>query len=144
MDENFNYSNVPNGFLHCLNASCQFADSCMRYQVGIRVPATCKNILIVNPTYVFSKKKCPVFLPKESLYYAYGIDHLYDDIPYGIAVKIKQQLIVAYGKNLYYRFKRKERYLTPKEQDHIWSVFKTFGIEQKPQFDSYEEAYRWG
>lgn len=40
MSPDFNYSEVPATFLHCLNKQCKHSAKCMRYLVTAYVPAT--------------------------------------------------------------------------------------------------------
>ena len=143
MVKNLDYSDVPDGFTHCLNASCKMADSCLRYQARQFIPASCKTIKVINPTLMIHDEKCPAYLSDTNLRYAYGIDHLYDTILYGVAVQIKQQLIGIYGKSMYYRFKRKEKCFTPKDQELVSNVFKQYGVDDPPKFDYYVPGYKW-
>ena len=96
MVKKLDYSDVPDGFTHCMNANCQMADSCLRYQAGQYIPASCKTIKVVNPTLILSDGKCSAYLSETDLRYAYGMDHLYDTILYGVAIQIKKQLIDIY------------------------------------------------
>lgn len=138
MSNNNYYLNLPNGFVYCFNAKCKLANTCLRYQAGCLSASLCKTINVVNPSLFSSEKECSEFLSSNGVYYAYGIDHLYDSIPYGVAIKIKQHLLSSFGKNIYYRYKRKEKCLGPEEQDFIRQVFLLFGIKEKPNFDHYE------
>lgn len=144
MIKKINYLELPVGFLHCFNASCEFASSCVRYQAGCMIPKTRSAVMAVNPILASSEEKCSEFLSDESiLYCAYGIDHLYDNLLYTVAVDIKRQLLSAWGKNMYYRFKRREKPLTPKDQEFVYGIFKEHGVKEKPRFDYYEENYKW-
>lgn len=133
---------VPSGFMHCLNASCQLADTCLRYRAMASLPKGCKPITIVNPAFVPSGNRCPEFLSIENQQCAYGIDHLYDDMKYATAVKVKEHLIGHFGKNIYYRFMRKEKCFTPEHQQYIQEVFRKFDVEGTPRFDTYEPCYK--
>lgn len=142
MEKNISYSNVPNGFVHCFNAKCKFADSCLRFQRGKLISSTCKTVSVVNPSFSsLFESECPEYIPAEGLYKAYGMDHLFDAIPYGVAIKIKQHLIASFGKNIYYRYKRKEKCFTTDEQVFVYEVFKLYGVKEKPEFDYYEVDY---
>ena len=139
MDKKIYYSNVPDGFVHCFNASCEFAVSCLRFQMGRVISSTCKTVNVVNPSFSsLFEQECPEFVPINGVHYAFGMDHLYDSIPYGTAVKIKQHLLMAFGKNIYYRYKRKEKCFTPSEQAFVYEVFKLYGVKERPMFDFYE------
>ena len=134
--------NPPSGFLHCFNAKCQLADTCLRYQSAACIPPECKSVLVVNPSCASSGETCQEFLSMESQRCAYGIDHLYDELPYAVAVKMKNYLISYFGKNIYYRFKRKEKGFTPQLQVFVQSVFRDFGVEKIPHFDYYEPFFK--
>ena len=44
---------------------------------------------------------------------------------------------------MYYRFYRKEKYLSPEQQEYIRRIFRQKGITEEPAFDSYTEEYKW-
>ena len=74
MSPDFNYSEVPNIFLHCLNKQCKHSAKCMRYLVTAYVPDNYPVISTVNPNYFSShKESCPyrkerLLKPKEQEY----------------------------------------------------------------------------
>ena len=49
MSPDFNYSEVPATFLHCLNKQCKHSAKCMRYLVTAYVPDNYPVISTVNP-----------------------------------------------------------------------------------------------
>ena len=51
MSPDFNYSEVPATFLHCLNKQCKHSAKCMRYLVTAYVPDNYPVISTVNPNY---------------------------------------------------------------------------------------------
>jgi hypothetical protein len=75
--------------------------------------------------------------------YAVGMDHLLDQIPYLEAKRIKQRLLMTYGKNKFYQFKRKERTFSPEDQQYIRQVFRMYGVKDEPVFDAWLSGYRW-
>ena len=86
---------------------------------------------------------CPHFQNAEKIHVAWGISHLLDNVPYKDGTNIKQQLIGHFGKTLYYRFYREERFLSPAEQHYIRQLFRRKGITEEPVFDSYTDEYNW-
>lgn len=63
MSPDFNYSEVPATFLHCLNKQCKHSAKCMRYLVTAYVPDNYPVISTVNPNYFSShKESCPYFM----------------------------------------------------------------------------------
>lgn len=93
-------------------------------------------------TYQSYRKVCG-FHADTPVQYAVGMDHLLDQIPYLEAKRIKQRLLMTYGKNKFYQFKRKERTFSPEDQQYIRQVFRAYGVEDEPVFDAWQSGYRW-
>ncbi|WP_369892827.1 DUF6078 family protein [Bacteroides sp. AN502(2024)] len=53
------------------------------------------------------------------------------------------QSIIFIGRGTYYRFYRKERYLSLEQQEYIRRIFRQKGIAEESAFDSYIEEYMW-
>ena len=116
MSPDFNYSEVPATFLHCLNKQCKHSAKCMRYLVTAYVPDNYPVISTVNPNYFSSHKE---------------------------ALGIKRELMAELNRTTYYRCYRKERLLKPKEQEYIRQLFLKRGIKEEPVYDEYVEQYEW-
>lgn len=145
MKANFDYNSVPYNFTHCLNKQCSHSTDCLRHQIALRIPPERDTINIVNPAYAASgnEENCPFFKPDQLLRYASGIMHLLDKIPHSDAVIIKQQMIEHFGRNAYYRFRRKEQLINPSDQKYIRQLFHKNGITAEPVYDEYIERYEW-
>lgn len=52
-------------------------------------------------------------------------------------------MLSHFGRGLYYRFYRKEKYLSPEQQEYIRRIFRQKGITEEPAFESYTEEYKW-
>ena len=114
MIEKLDYAMVPTGFVHCFNENCKNANRCLRHQIVRFIPDTLWAVSIVNPARTSPTGKCAAFMADTPVQYAVGMDHLLDQIPYLEAKRIKQRLLMTYGKNKFYQFKRKERIFRPK------------------------------
>ncbi|GKG70916.1 hypothetical protein CE91St1_00590 [Parabacteroides goldsteinii] len=143
MIEKLDYAMVPTGFAHCFNGNCKSADHCLRHQIVRFIPDTHWSISVVNPACTNSDGDCKAFMADTPVQYAVGMDHLLDRIPYKEAKCIKQRLLMTYGKNKFYQFKRKERIFSPEDQHYIQQVFLNNGVEEEPTFDSWKTGYRW-
>ena len=129
MSPDFNYSEVPATFLHCLNKQCKHSAKCMRYLVTAYVPDNYPVISTVNPNYFSShKESCPYFMADKKKRFALGI---------------KRELMAELNRTTYYRCYRKERLLKPKEQEYIRQLFLKRGIKEEPVYDEYVEQYEW-
>ena len=107
------------------------------------VPFHNKSTTFVNHVCNIQYTDCPHFQNAEKIHVAWGISHLLDNVPYKDGTNIKQQLIGHFGKTLYYRFYREERFLSPAEQNYIRQLFRRKGITEEPVFDSYTDEYNW-
>lgn len=114
---------VPTGFVHCFNGNCKNANRCLRHQIIRFIPDTLWAVSIVNPARTSPTGKCAAFMADTPVQYAVGMDHLLDQIPYLEAKRIKQRLLMTYGKNKFYQFKRKERIFSPEDQHYVHKFF---------------------
>ena len=143
MIEKLDYAMVPTGFVHCFNGNCKNANRCLRHQIIRFIPDTLWAVSVVNPARTSPTGKGAAFMADTPVQYAVGMDHLLDQIPYLEAKRIKQRLLMTYGKNRFYQFKRKERTFSPEDQQYIRQVFRAYGVEDEPVFDAWQSGYRW-
>ena len=66
-----------------------------------------------------------------------------DNVPHKDAEQLKSLMLSHFGRGMYYRFYRKEKYLSPEQQEYIRRIFRQKGITEEPAFDSYTEEYEW-
>ncbi len=143
MLENFDYSLVPYGFVHCFEGKCRQAEHCLRYLTTRYIPKECLSVSIVNPARLAIEGDCPAFLSAQPIKYAWGVDRMLDNLSHKQSKKVKQAMIDHFGKAMFYRIKRKERGLSPKEQQAVAYLFQRCGIKENPMFDKYEDAFMW-
>ncbi len=142
--KNFDYTAVPYGFIHCLNAGCPQAHECLRHLAAQHIPAEVKSFTALNPAFCSTPEApCPHYKSAVAVRFARGITHLYDELPYRAAVAIKQELIFSFSRSRYYRINRKELHISPKEQAIIARIFRKHGVTTEPQYDAFEEGYIW-
>ena len=144
MNPNFNYNSVPYNFAYCFSDKCEHNAKCLRYQIAVHIPAEYGVISVINPLYRKPEGcDCPYFKVDQLKQFALGITHLLDKIPHSEAIVIKQQMIDHFQRSTYYRYWRKERLISPDEQEYIYQLFLKHGITNKPVFDEYVEQYDW-
>lgn len=83
MLKNFEYSMLPFGFVHCFCNNCRKADQCLRNLTLSYVPDTEVTVKMINPHLVVPDGKCPYYLSSKTKKFAYGISHLFDELPFG-------------------------------------------------------------
>lgn len=144
MEKDFDYKLVPSGFGHCFNNDCPQADSCLRHLVAKHSVSGDPFIRIINPAYYPADgNACTHFKQCQKVRMAWGIVHLYDNLPSKIVPGLRSQLICHFTKALYYRFYRKEYAIIPRDQLFIRQQFKQRGISEEPAFEYYTEEYEW-
>ena len=52
MSPDFDYTQFPYTFAHCLNSECLRAEQCLRRQVTLRMPKERGLVTVVNPNHV--------------------------------------------------------------------------------------------
>lgn len=144
MKPDFDFNCVPNGFIHCFNDKCKYAEKCLRHQVALRIPDTCAVYTVINPAYKFpDDKECHYFKADQLKRFALGMSHIFDNISYHDAVIIRRQMKSYFEHSTYYRCMRRERLVTPAEQAYIQKLFLSYGIKEEPVYDEYLEKYEW-
>ena len=143
-DNKLKNKTVPFNYARCYNEQCPKACNCLRRMAALLTTADTSYISIINPMCIPATGiDCPHFQNAEKIHVAWGISHLLDNVPYKDGTNIKQQLIGHFGKTLYYRFYREERFLSPTDQNYIRQLFRRKGITEEPVFDSYTDEYNW-
>ena len=124
MSPDFNYSEVPATFLHCLNKQCKHSAKCIRYLVTAYVPDNYPVISTVNPNYFSShKESCPYFMADKKKRFALGITHLLDNVPHKEALGIKRELMAELNRTTYYRCTARNDFLNPKNRNTSVNCF---------------------
>lgn len=140
----FDYNSVPRGFAHCLNEQCPQSADCLRRQAALHITANCQFIKIVSPSYTpAADEKCPYYKSDKPIRFAFGVRHLYDDLPHKVAMDIKQTILYHYGRSGYYRYYRKECLFNLQDQAYIRQVFRKHGVTSEPVYDGFVNGYIW-
>ena len=144
MEEEFNYEAVPYGYAHCFSAHCPKGGECLHHLAAMHSTDRYPTLSVVNPNCIpEDADSCPSFRPIRKIRVAWGIRHLLDHVTYKDADSLKRMMISHFGRGMYYRFYRKERFVTPEQQEYIQRIFRQKGITDQLAFDSYTEEYKW-
>lgn len=142
----FDYAQLPSGYVLCPNEACPRAGQCLRQALFNGVPASCKYIRILSPAAArqAAGPQCPHFRALETRRFAQGIDALLAQLrtfPYDDAVWLKRKVYEYFGKNKYYDIKNRIRLVTPEEQEEVVSIFRRRGITALPVYDEYIDKF---
>ena len=144
MNTDFDYEIVPHGYAHCFNDNCSKASSCLRHWVAQHCTANVPLITILSPAcFPATSVGCAYFAPIRKMRVAWGVKNLFGNLPYNKASDVRNQIIAYFGRTHYYRIYRKERFISPEDQQVIARIFANNGIAETPIFESYSEVYKW-
>lgn len=143
MKEILDYDKFPVSFVHCFNEKCARKAECLRYSVASNVPASRKVVTCINPVSIVppTGENCEMFVLDKPEMFAKGFNTMLNSMPYAEALAAKRIMKHYLGLSTYYRCLKKERLISPNEQNSIISLLKKSGIKSEIRFDEYVEYY---
>lgn len=137
-----NYDEVPGYYMHCLQADCPMASSCLRQLATQTMPKDTVCIRIVNPLLTTPSDKCRFYRSSEPQTYARGFVNMKQHMLPAQYGSFMYQLIDKFGRTGYFERRRGERLCSPQEMKEIESVLQDLQLPQL-KFDAYEEQINW-
>lgn len=144
MEDQFNYQSVPFGYSHCFNNQCPRGEKCLRHLAAVHSTDQYPSMYVVNPNRIPNDTAtCPFYQSIQKIHVAWGIRSLLDNVPHKDAPSLKDHMISHFGRGMYYRFYRNERFLDPEQQEFVRRLFRQKGIKEEPVFESYSYEFKW-
>ncbi len=141
--EHLDYSEVPAYFAHCA-ADCPQASACLRRLAYDELPADKSFVLMVVPRLLTpSAGACKFFLSSERARYARGFIKMASTLQMARAKDFRDRLIASLGRKKYYKARKGEYVLTPKEQQQVLSLLRSMGANTDIGFDGYTYRHVW-
>lgn len=141
------YSQVPRAFLHCHEAGCPLADSCLRQLAYRLVPPVGGSqddiVLTLNP-HITAEQPCAYHLPDAPVRVARGFKKALRSVPYGGYQRVQALLTKFMSRNTFYLFRRGDKPIFPDVQEKILDVLRSCGAAEPIEFDAYEDVLDWG
>lgn len=139
------FEDIPHQYGLCLNDDCPLAHKCLRHLALEALPESKNFATILLPgrctpradgtyTYYHSNTK---------VRYACGFRSVLTQFPVQVLNNFRDYLIMVYPRNKYFKIRRGDIHLSPKEQEFIIRVAKEQGFQGEFTFDKYEEDYLW-
>ena len=143
MDIKIDFTKIGPGYVYCFNAECKQAETCVHYLAGSQVPADKEMGLAVFPG-AFRKRSCRFYHEAKEVTFAYGFEHIYDQVRRNDYTAMRKELTLYLGNvGQYYRYKHGEKGLSPAQQKHIVEVFRRYGYTEDIVFDRYEQQLEY-
>ena len=144
MSDTFDYAQVPHGFIHCLQAECPKAATCLRQMAYAHLPEQEKFLHVINPKQQLPRKgACPYYLDAQPVRYARGFMRTINALPVGKLETFRIRLISRFSQKIYYLTRKGERALSPEEQETVISIARQLGLQLDDYFDKYEYRLHW-
>ncbi len=144
MQHTLNTLSIPHNYSYCFRNQCVKKEECMRYVAAQMHASPPASIKIIHPHYIPEDTSvCPHFNSMNKARIAWGVKRLFDNIPHTTALKMRQEIIGHFGKNLFYRMYHHKRGITPGEQQYILQVFRKNNIMEEPAYDYFTEEYNF-
>lgn len=143
---------IPKDYGYCLQTSdsCPQAATCLRAKAAQLLlqnrKAKTYYITCVHPCILANAKdnECPLYRNDKPKMFARGMTKLFDNLPLKLSQPIKQKVKNCFSsERTYYKCRSGELLTSPEIQAEITRIFKSAGIEETSQFDSYEECPDW-
>jgi hypothetical protein len=134
------FENIPKDFVVCFNEGCLLGKGCLR-RIAILANIRERDLLLAVNASKFNENNCKYFLENKKARIAYGMKQAHENLKAKDLANIRNELIEYFGQNYYYKKRKGKMPITPKEQNHIASVFKQYGYEIK--FDRVEVKTLW-
>ena len=131
-------------YLVCFNEQCLRHEHCLRWQVGLHVPADRWIVTTINPrnTYV-AAGECPYYRDDKPVRIPKGMVNFFEDMPLKQARFIKAAFIQEFTHIGYYHYRNGSKQITPDVVQVMEEICRKHGWTQPLAFDEYVEEVLW-
>ena len=144
MNQNIDFSAMPSSYVVCWHHDCPLKDNCLRHLGASHVPTDCRTVQSVNLNLVRPEKgQCALQRPVRFIRNAWGLRHIYDNVPHSKYDAIHSRIHLALKNSTYYDYYNERKPMSPEVQEYIQRVFRENGITEPVIFRRYEDAVDW-
>ena len=144
MHNNIDFSTMPHNYAVCWHRTCPLAATCLRQQAAEHLGKDVRHVMSVNLLAVQPETgTCRDFRPAQFVRHAYGLRHIYDQVPAAIKKNLYLDIWCQLGNTMYYHYYNERRPITPREQDIIEAAFRKYGIEGPINYRRFVEVPDW-
>lgn len=136
LNQDFNFQDVPNGWVLCFNEKCKMKETCLRYMAAQFAPADMTTATCVTP-HAQKGDCCTKFVTERYDTEAWGMSHFFEGIRHEHYAQLRNALFTMLGKRNFYRYNSGEWSFSVKQQKQIADLFKRFGYQHAPTYDHY-------
>lgn len=143
MENTVDFSTMPASYVICWSNNCPMKDNCLRHHgashaLKKRIEPSV-NLNLVHP----ESGQCNMQRPVRKVRVAWGLKHIYDNLPYKLKDAVYTHIHYGIGNTTYYHYYNERKPIMPNVQEFIRNVFKQHGITEPVEFRRYEEIIDW-
>ena len=144
MENEIDYSTMPHNYEVCRHRTCPMAETCLRQLAAEHLEDNVRFVKSVNLLAVHPETgTCRDFRPVRYVRHAYGLRHIYDQVPSAVKRKIYFDIWKQFGNTMYYHYYNERRPITPREQAIIEAAFRKYGFECPVNYRRTVEVIDW-
>ena len=132
---------VPRKYAVCYNHECPRATGCLRHLCYTVLPEEEDVRPCVLPQ-AWQGGECRQFAEAQPVRLAWGMSHLFQDVPKWQATVIRHELMRLFSsERTYFRYRRGEFLITPELQSRVADIFRKHGYTAERQYDQTKMAF---
>ena len=137
------YNQLPYDYAHCAGTHCEKASQCLRYTAFTMLETGGREqYMMVNSKVVTGAQPCSYYEQKRKKRFAWGISRIYDNVRMADLKRVRHEVMMCFGSEVYYKVKQQRRAITEEEQKMVRLSFTEMGYDGSTiEFDRYEEQY---
>ena len=137
------YNQLDSDFAYCAGTHCEKAGKCLRHTAYKMLAGNGnETYMVVNPAVIKGAQPCPYYEQKRKERFAWGISRIYDNVRMADLKRVRHEVMMCFGSEVYYKVKQQCRAITEEEQKMVRLSFTEMGYDGNAiEFDHYEEQY---
>ena len=134
---------VPLKYPVCLHSDCPQAATCLHQIIYPQMLESQTYLQLINPRMCRKDGHCEFYRDSKPVKYARGFTNMQKRMFPAQYEDFMMTLKGVFGRNYYFKRRRGEKLLPPKEQKIILSVLRKVGVTEDLKFDQYEDHINW-
>ena len=137
------YNQLSYDYEHCAGSHCEKASLCLRHTAYTMLESGGRErYMMLNPKVITGAQPCPYYEQKRKKRFAWGISRIYDNVRMADLKRVRHEVMMCFGSEVYYKVKQQRRAITEEEQKMVRLSFTEMGYDGSAiEFDRYEEQY---
>lgn len=137
-------SGKPANYILCGSEDCPRRTTCL-HRLAYDSQPELESALFYTPRRLQATAgACPHYADATPQRFARGFKCVYNDLPVGLAGRLRTRLLADFGAYNYYRYLRGEFLLPPERQEHICRTAAELGADRPIVFTDTVDCLRWG